>query len=231
MVVRLVLAIIAMAIVSTDARAATSSPVAIVERRWFETRSAHFHIYSCAPQQNVYRLAARLEQFCEAYTSLAGAEAVASPPITVIAFPDRESMQPFQPLYHGKPGNLAGFFRRGSDENLIVMALPGTNSALQGMEVIFHEYAHLLFRRNGNVWPLWLTEGMADLYSGFEASGRAALIGRPLPPHQQLLETGARMPLRELFSVTHESPEYNEGERQTLFYAESWLLTHYLVAG
>jgi tetratricopeptide (TPR) repeat protein len=31
--------------------------------------------------------------------------------------------------------------------------------------------------------------------------------------------------------VTHDSPEYNERDRQGIFYAESWLLTHYLMLG
>jgi tetratricopeptide (TPR) repeat protein len=34
-----------------------------------------------------------------------------------------------------------------------------------------------------------------------------------------------------LFAITHDSPEYNERERQGIFYAESWLLTHYLMVG
>jgi tetratricopeptide (TPR) repeat protein len=45
-----------------------------------------------------------------------------------------------------------------------------------------------------------------------------------------LYET-TRLPLHELFTVTHDSPQYNENTRQGIFYAESWLLTHYLMAG
>src|ERR1039458_7300451 len=99
---------------------AQSNDVPLVQRRWFETRTAHFNIYSCGAPQDVYKLSARLEQFCEAYTLLVGgAQAVASPPIVVMAFPDHETMKPFLPLYQGQPANLAAFFQRGSDENLI----------------------------------------------------------------------------------------------------------------
>ena len=106
---------------------AQSNDVPLVQRRWSETRTAHFNIYSCGAPQDVYKLSARLEQFCQAYTLMAGAQAVASPPIVVMAFPDHETMKPFLPLYQGQPANLAAFFQRGSDENLIVLALPGTN--------------------------------------------------------------------------------------------------------
>jgi hypothetical protein len=138
--------------------------VPLVQRLWFETRTVHFTIYSCGSVRDVYRLSARLEEFCEAYTLLAGARALASPPIVVMAFPDHESMKPFLPLYQGQPGNIAGFFKRSGDENLIVLSLPGPDSSFEGMEVIFHEYTHLLFRHNDPIWPLWLKEGMAEIY-------------------------------------------------------------------
>jgi tetratricopeptide (TPR) repeat protein len=208
-----------------------SNDVPLVQRQWFEIRTAHFNIYTCGTLQTANKLSARLEQFCEAYSLLASTQAVASPPIVVMAFPDEESMKPFLPLYQGKPGNLSGFFTRGSDENLIVLALPDPDSGFTGMDVIFHEYAHLLFRHNDQIWPLWLKEGMAEIYSTFETSGYEVQIARPIEHHLRLLEQQPLMPLRELFAVTHDSPQYNERERQGMFYAESWLLTHFLMVG
>jgi hypothetical protein len=74
----------------------------LTNRHWFEVRTANFHIYSCGPTEEVARVAMRLEQFREAYALLAGTQAVASPPIVVMAFPDQATMQPFLPLYQGK---------------------------------------------------------------------------------------------------------------------------------
>src|SRR5579862_3511223 len=53
----------------------------LLSRAWFQSRTAHFNIYSCGDAQEVARVAARLEQFREAYSILAGAQAVKSPPI------------------------------------------------------------------------------------------------------------------------------------------------------
>jgi tetratricopeptide (TPR) repeat protein len=210
---------------------APANDAALAQRPWFEARTAHFNIYSCGTPQEVYKLSARLEQFCQAYTLLTSAQAVASPPIVVMAFPTHDAMKPFLPLYQGQPANLAAFFQRGSDENLIVLALPGTISVYRGMEVIFHEYTHLLFRRNDHLWPLWLKEGMAEVYSTFETTGAKARIAKPIDHHLRLLAQQPLLPLAELFSVVHDSPQYNERNRQGIFYAESWLLTQFLMAG
>jgi Flp pilus assembly protein TadD len=201
----------------------------LAQRPWFEVVTTHFNVFSCGNARETYRLAARLEQFQRAYAMLAGKNATASPPIVVMAFPDHETLKPFLPLYQGRPGNIAGFFTRGSDENLIVLSLPNADSP--DMDVIYHEYAHLLFRHNDEIWPLWLKEGMAEIYSTFTANGYYVEIARPIERHLQTLEDEPLMPLSDLFAVTPDSPQYNEASRQGMFYAESWLLTHYLVAG
>src|SRR5438552_8386229 len=137
-------------------------------------------------------------------------------------------MRPFRPLRDGKPANLTAFFHHGSDENLIVLPLIESIS----LQAIFHEYAHVVLRHNDPFWPLWLKEGMAEIYGTFEIGCAHTLrLGRPLPEHLHLLAKQPLLPLRDLFSATHESPAYNERERQGIFYAESWLLTHYLMMG
>lgn len=126
--------------------------------------------------------------------------------------------------------NLSGFFHRGSDENLIVLSL--ADSGAGALDTIFHEYAHLLLRRNEQIWPMWLVEGMADIYATFEVTGdHAVRLGKPQALYLRLLANEPLMPLSALFAVTHDSPEYNERERQGIFYAQSWLLTHYLMMG
>jgi hypothetical protein len=210
---------------------AQTNSLPLEQRQWFETRTAHFNIYSCGEVRDIYKLAGRLEQFCKAYSQLAGMQSVDSPPIVVMAFPDHETMEPFLPLYQGKPKNLAAFFQHGVDENLIVLSLPEAGAAETDMSVIYHEYSHLLFRRNDRIWPLWLKEGMAEVYSTFQTTGSSVRIADAITNHLEILRQSPLMPLAELFAVTNGSPQYNERDRQGTFYAESWLLTHFLMAG
>jgi len=202
----------------------------LLRRSWFEARTAHFEVYSCATTQQVSKVLERLEQFRGAYFQLAGAQSVASPPLVVMAFPDHKALQPFLPQYQGKAANMSAFFTRGSDENLIALSV--AESEPRALESVFHEYTHLLLRHNDSFWPLWLKEGMAEIYSTLEVSGpQSVRIGAPIEHHVRFLEKRQLIPLRELFAVSRESGDYNEGERQGIFYSESWLLAHYLMIG
>jgi len=119
MVTRSLTCVLLTSLLAISAGHAESEPSPLVKRPWFEARTTHFAMFSCAPTQQVARVGARLEQFREAYSSLAGAQSVASQPIVVMVFPDHASLEPFLPVYQGKAANLAAFFHRDSDENLI----------------------------------------------------------------------------------------------------------------
>src|SRR5205085_2196288 len=57
---------------------------------------------------------------------------------------------------------------------------------------------------------------------------REAEVGTPILPHIALLRRRL-IPIAELVSVDQSSALYNESERRSIFYAEAWALTHYLV--
>ena len=63
------------------------------------------------------------------------------------------------------------------------------------MTTIFHEYAHLLFRHNHRVWPLWLNEGMAEFYGNTRIMEKSADLGRPIDYDVRLLSRQTLLPL------------------------------------
>src|SRR3989442_14908266 len=54
-------------------------------------------------------------------------------------------------------------------------------------------------------------------------------LGLPSESGVRLLRENKLLPLEVLFKVDHSSPYYNEANKTTIFYAESWALTHYLM--
>jgi predicted Zn-dependent protease len=76
--------------------------------------------------------------------------------------------------------------------------------------------------------PLWLNEGLAEFYQNTDIHEKGVALGRPSPENILLLRQSRLLPLTTLFAVDHTSPYYHEETKGSIFYAESWALTHYL---
>jgi len=196
--------------------------------KWLSLRTKNFNIVSNADEGDTRQLALKLEQFRLIISRLTNTSNVAPVPITVVVFKNDGAFKPFKPLYNGKPANLSGFFQQSEDENLI--ALDMNASEEYPMSLIFHEYTHLLTAYASSPLPLWLSEGLAEFYSTFDVKKNEVTIGKPLSSHVWLLREKF-VPFQTLFSVRHDSPGYNERDKQGVFYAESWALAHYLMFG
>lgn len=214
---RILIASVALAIASLPAPA---------KDKWINLTTPNFNLISNAGERETRNVAQKLEQFRFVFLKLFNVQAVATLPVTVIVFKNDDSFKPYKPLYDGKPKNVAGYFQRGDDENLIALTVGHRGERPLG--IIFHEYTHLLTSRTLRPWPLWLTEGLAETYSTFDVKEKDVSLGIPISSHVYLLREKF-MPLKALFAVDHQSAEYNERDKQGVFYAQSWALTHYLM--
>jgi tetratricopeptide (TPR) repeat protein len=97
--------------------------------------------------------------------------------------------------------------------------------------VVFHEYVHYLTATNLGELPVWISEGLAEFYETFRVLGNEVFIGLPNRNHMARLRGTLPIDLEELLLVDHDSPLYNEADRRTDLYAESWAVTHYLLLG
>jgi tetratricopeptide (TPR) repeat protein len=201
----------------------------LAKDKWINLRTKNFNIVSDADEGATRQLASNLEQFRYVFSQLFNINGVEPVPVTVIVFKNDGGFKPFKPLYKGKPANVAGYFQRGEDENLIALNIAGNEE--HPMAVIFHEYTHLLTSYTQRPWPAWLLEGLAELYSSFAVDKNKVTLGMPISSHVYLLREKQFVPLQTLFKVDHKSPIYNEREKQGVFYAESWALAHYLMFG
>ena len=189
---------------------------------WIKVQSQNFTLIGNASEKDVRQVANRLEQFRDVFSRLFPNAKFETPvPTTVIVFKSMSSYKPFN------PGNNAGYFQKGDDVNYITL----TNDPTQNpFSVIYHEYVHLLIdNTSGNV-PTWFNEGLAEYYSTFTIEDdRKVHLGELIPYHLMALREEKLYPLRRLFGVNQYSPEYNEGSKRGMFYAESWALVHYLL--
>ena len=197
---------------------------------WRSVRTNHLFVIGNADADKLRQVATWLEFFHSAFARLVSRNVLdSSVPTTVIIFRDDASFRPFKPLYQGRPINLAGFFQPGEDVNYIALSLDPDYR--DPFATAFHEYVHLHVRDNVPDAPLWLNEGLAELYGSLQFSGNDALLGAPLGHYIRLLREQELLPLTTLLSIGTNSPHYNEDDKSGIFYGESWALVHYLMLG
>jgi len=197
---------------------------------WLEVKSPHFTVVSDATEKQARRVAFRFEQI-RAVFQISFAKHLADPtaPITVLAAKGEKSFNELQPSGWNQKGALkrSGLFQQTPEKNYVLLNLAAESD--DPFHVLFHEYTHLLVHQNTPQIPLWLDEGLAEFYGYSEIHEKEIWLGRPSPGHVMLLRQAPLIPLKTLFSVGHDSPFYNEQNKGSIFYAESWALTHYLM--
>jgi tetratricopeptide (TPR) repeat protein len=204
---------------------------------WTNVRSANYLLLGNASETDIREFALQLEQFRHVFLrQFAGASLNSPVPTIVIVFKNDSSYRPYKPLFHGRPADVAGYFQSGHDVNYITLSAerrPGNPFAM-----IFHESVHLLVDNKLRTAPAWFNEGLAEYFSTFtflpeEKAGtaRRVVFGTPIVRHIAMLRQNALLPLATLFAVDRSSPYYNEREKSSMFYAQSWALIHYLTHG
>lgn len=203
---------------------------AAAEPGWVRVRTGHFEVLSDADPDRARAVAIRLEQFRRVLGEVLGrAPETSDPPTVVMAFRDHGSFAPFLPSYRGRPQDVEGYFQAGSDRDYIAMSL--ASSPTDADQTVSHEYAHVLLNRTLSAQPLWLAEGLAEVFSRWAAAGAEARLGQPAPDHLRRLQREKPLPLPRLLRTDATSPLYNEGDQRGIFYAQSWALTHWALFG
>jgi tetratricopeptide (TPR) repeat protein len=198
---------------------------------WFEARSPNFIVVSNASEKQARKTAIRFEQIRAVFRrELELASKHESPMITILAVKDEDSMKTLLPEYWAKGhAHPAGMFLDTMNQYFAVIQLDA--SGLDPYHTIYHEYFHSLTAPYYPNLPVWVSEGLAEFYGNTRIGDSEVGMGRPDPDQIAVLKQGGLMPLDVLFKVDHNSPYYNEQNKISVFYAESWALTHYLMVG
>ena len=195
---------------------------------WVEIRSPHFLVISNSNEKQARRVADQFERMRSVFHTLfpkIQIDTLGS--ITVLAIKDEKDFRALEPTAYLAKGQvkLGGLFLRGADKNYVLMRLDAEGE--HPYAVVYHEYTHLLLSK-AEWMPLWMNEGLAEFYQNTDIHEKDVELGQPSPENLQLLRENQLMPLATLFAVDHSSPYYHEENKGSIFYGESWALTHYL---
>jgi tetratricopeptide (TPR) repeat protein len=199
---------------------------------WIEVRSPHFVVVSDANEKRARRVALQFELIRAVFQkSFPRARVDPVGQVTVLAARDEKSLKNLLPEFWEEKGQLHpdGIFVRGPEKNFVALRVDVPSE--DAYHTIYHEYVHMLMSLNVPWLPTWLNEGIAEVYGNSFIGEKAVHLGRPSLAHLALLRQGRLLPLDVLLAVDHSSPYYNEADKASIFYAQSWALTHFLMLG
>lgn len=196
---------------------------------WLEVRTPAFEVVTNSTEKDARRVGRQFEQMRAVFQRIfPEADLETATPIVVIAVTDKKNLEALEPTVYLAPGQtaIAGLFQPSPDQTYVLIWLNG--AGLRPFGPIYHEYTHFVTARTGEWMPLWLTEGLAEFYENTLILEDEVRIGRGDPELLSVLQHNALLPLTTLLSVDQHSPYYHEEDQASVFYAESWALTHYL---
>jgi tetratricopeptide (TPR) repeat protein len=119
---------------------------------------------------------------------------------------------------------IAGFYS-GNNEAMFAVA-DVDREGLKAQQVLFHEYAHHFMLANfPAAYPAWFVEGWAEYYQTVEITPDQIKVGDYSDNRVEWLWLGRWLPLDEL--LTKRVSDLRD-EGQAAFYAQAWLLMHYM---
>ncbi len=198
------------------------------KERWTTLTIDELAIYSSANDSTTRSVATGLVRLRDALSVVTKLKVRSPLPTRVYIFGDQRSFMPYCEAAIGRSDRLSGVFLSHRDGNQILI----DGSARSVDRVVYHELTHYFLRNTiPEDVPLWFNEGLAEFYSTFKEHGDSIDVGLPVEDHIGWLRTQPLIPLKDLFAISRDSKDYHEGNRQGVFYAESWALVHYMMIG
>ena len=194
---------------------AVAAGTAVAAPNWVRIESPHFELFTNAGERSGRRTILYFEQARDFFLKTGNVGKVPSSLTRIVLFRSPKEFEPYRPYKA-----TSAFYRSSPKQDLIVMGSPGRQTRTTAV----HEYVHLLVKHSGAELPVWLNEGLAEIFSTLEPQGKKVVFGKAA----RALGDRKWLPLKELISVDYNSPHFDERDRSKVFYAQSWALTHML---
>jgi tetratricopeptide (TPR) repeat protein len=214
------------------------------EPKWVEAHSAHFSVITDAGEKKGREIALRMEQMRAVFGQVLLKNKLKIPvPITVVAL---KSDKQYGAVAPGKQSRASGFYVPGADRTYIVLNLFETDP----WRAVAHSLAHYFLNYNYPPVQGWFEEGLAEYFGSIQIGGKQVEMGGdpelapewhedifdemrrdPKTPQSltQLLSSPVWLSMGDLFTMKHDGSGAREGTHNTLYYAQSWMVIHYLV--
>ena len=202
---------------------------------WSRVESEHFVITSDGPTRTAESYAQKIEAFRYVALMLLGGDssgARAQSKFDIYLLHDQAELQKVRPNFSN---SFAGIYFPCDEGSIAYVSLQtdwsndGTDG---GLLTLLHEYSHhLMFQASPAYYPTWYVEGFADyMATAYMDDGRISL-GNAHPWRMAILRQDRWMKFETLLSslALNNVDKANDERDVYSFYAQSWLLTHYML--
>ena len=216
------------------------------QTQWLRISSDHFIVLTDAGEKKGHEVVARFEQMRGMFGALLGLHKLKmSEPLEIIAFRSDKDFAQIAPMRGGKPITDPAFVLTGDDRIFVVLDLFEPDS----WRAVEHQFAHYLLNYNYPPTQAWFDEGFAEYFSSISFTAKQVEVGADptlnplyqtdildnqtqvsgLKSHTEILSAPAWLAWPDLFGMKNRVVNGQEGMHHTLFYAQSWMLVHYLI--
>jgi tetratricopeptide (TPR) repeat protein len=213
------------------------------ESKWLEIHTTHFSVLTDAGEKRGREVALRMEQMRAVFAQLVSKQKLnMSVPITVIAL---KSDNQYGAIAPSKLAFSKSFYVPGYDHIYVVLNL----FEIEPWRGIAHAMGHYFLNYNYPPVQGWFDEGLAEYFGAVQIDKEVNIGGDPeLAPewHEDIFFNTVRDPsvpqsltqmagspiwisMTDLFTMKHDSSGRNEGSHNTMYYAQAWLVMHYLI--
>jgi tetratricopeptide (TPR) repeat protein len=205
---------------------ATGSPA---RAEWLRAESDHFVVYGRS-EKAVREYAAMLEDFDSLLRRLHGRPKDEVTPRKLPVYLVNEFRQLKRVLPEAKDG-IAGVYLSSVPEVFVVAIRDsaGEQDLNKGDDTVLHEYVHhFMLQYYPSAYPAWLVEGYAEYYMTADlAKSRMVVGGVNRGRAYSLTQPGGWIPMGD---VLGKRPGALKERDIYAYYAQAWLLTHYILS-
>jgi tetratricopeptide (TPR) repeat protein len=221
-------------------------PASAADEHWTRISSDHFIVLTDAGEKRGHEAAARFEQMRAVFGELLMRKKLRmSEPIEILAIGSDKNYAQLAPLVNGQPTKAPAFFLAGEDRIFVVLNLFEPDN----WRAIEHQFAHYLLNYNYPPTQPWFDEGFAEYFASLYLTPKQAELGSDpelnpayqtdllgnetqvngLKSFTEILSNPVWLNWPDLFGMKNRVVNGQEGTHHTLFYAQSWILVHYLL--
>ena len=190
------------------------------QAEWRRAETANFLVHGEGSEGDLRRHAERLERFdalLRRQLNVPPMDGARKLPVYLV-YTNKELRQVNPNLAEG----VAGFYSASETDVYAVL------NRRSGDDILFHEYAHhFMFQNFPGGYPGWFTEGFAEFFMTASVDNADKVtVGYFNPGRLRTLNEVDWIPVEQL--LTSRPRDLENRRARSAFYAQSWLLTHYM---